>query len=182
MLKNTHQSPNYHDTNNPLCLYSKCKNVALIPNIKFPLGKSSRMLDVKDTWTRMFYLGLILKPQRNWKPPFRLFSAADKWTNRCGPSTSSDVILPQGREGAHTGCTACGPGPWNTRPRAQAKGRVEAVRAGWGGRWPASEHMVQLLWGGEWRCLGPDDGGGGTSCQSRYCDSLWSGELCIFQT
>lgn len=106
------------------------KSVALIPNIKFPLGKSSRMLDAKDTWARMFTAAPFSKPKGgNHRSGYSL--PADKWTNRCGPSTSWDVILPQGRE-RRSHRLQCGRALETRDQRAQAKGRVEAVRAGWG--------------------------------------------------
>lgn len=112
------------------------KNVDLIPNIKFPLGKSSRMLDVIHTWARVFTAAPFSKPKGgNHHSGYSL--PADKWTNRCGPTTSWDVILPQGRE-RHSHRLQCGRALETRDQRAQATGRVEAVRAG--GRWPLRAH------------------------------------------
>ena len=106
------------------------KNVDLIPNIKFPLGKSSRMLDVKHTRARVFTAAPFSKP-KGGNHHSAYFLPADKWTNKCGPSTLWDVILPQ-EEARRWHRLPCGRALETRDRRPGAEGRVAA----WG--WPGA--------------------------------------------
>lgn len=147
------------------------KNVDLIPNIKFPLGKSSRMLDVKHTRARVFTAAPFSKP-KGGNHHSAYFLPADKWTNKCGPSTLWDVILPQ-EEARRWHRLPCGRALETRDRRPGAEGRVAA----WG--WPGA--------GGRLRhtgCLGTRRRCGCTAsgtCRKPLSDPLCSRELCIFQ-
>lgn len=124
------------------------KNVDLIPNIKFPLGKSSRMLDGKHTRARVFSAAPFSKP-KGGNHHSGYFLPADKWTDKRGPSTLWDVILPQ--EGARRWHRLqCGRAleTRDRRPRGRRQGGGLGLARG---RWPLQAHSSL---GGRGGCLG----------------------------
>lgn len=105
------------------------KSVALIPNIKFPLGKSSKNVECQRYMSKHVHSRRHSQSQSGNHVQVILYQLTSGQPNRWPVIVGCDS-LPQGREGAHTGCSVGG--PWKHETKGPGQGRVEAVRAGWG--------------------------------------------------